>query len=143
MLEQCRELPNVCVWAVPVAVRLQREPEYPMEVDDMNMVRARPPPPHTHPHAWPLYALALTWLYPWASMCRTPQCRLTRYHLSKWVHEPFFKQLVPGAWIKVGVGRNPATKLPQYRAYRVRGGVAHSAVRCTATDPAPPPRVCV
>ncbi len=54
------------------------------------------------------------------------QCRLTRYHLSKWCHEPYFRDLVRGTWVRVGAGMNPATRQPQYKAYQVKRVVMYS-----------------
>lgn len=41
--------------------------------------------------------------------------RVSRYRLAKWVHMPFFKDLVKGLFVRVGIGRRPDQNVPVYR----------------------------
>lgn len=41
--------------------------------------------------------------------------RVSRYRLAKWVHMPFFKDLVTGLFVRVGIGRRPDQNAPVYR----------------------------
>lgn len=47
------------------------------------------------------------------------RCRFTRYHLAKWCDEPFFKQAVKDAWVRVAIGQD-GLKNQVYKACRVK-----------------------
>jgi RNA polymerase-associated protein RTF1 len=46
--------------------------------------------------------------------------RLTRQKLEKWLLEPFFDKVVPGCYVRIGIGQQGSR--PLYRVAEVRGG---------------------
>ena len=45
--------------------------------------------------------------------------RLSRFKLARFVHLPFFKRLVGGCFVRVGIGADPSTGKPTYRCAEI------------------------